>query len=204
MKGRIQLALRNLAMTEAFQRYRIYLHPDLDLYRSYPDDNAWFTINEMWFGASWEGHPYPFRITLGIHKESGVGQPLRLVATGEMGGPLQDSVWRGVWQSVGRSFEVPTAEWIDIEIGYRQGDRSSGRFYVAVGRRPGAAPTTLIDVHDWTYSPASREPVPMTHWQPLKFYTSDRIISHVTGRGGTAQLFFDDLEIRNRWPSERM
>lgn len=200
-KGRIQMALANLGFTEAYQRYRIYLHPDLEHYRAFPKQNVWFTLNELWFGATWEDHPYPFRITLGLAKEAGAGRPLYFLATADSGvrrgGRDQ---WTEVWHSINRDFQVPVGEWMDVELGYRQGDSRTGRFYLAVKRQSDPALTTVMDVRDWTYNPQAREPVPLTHWNPLKLYTSGEIIDFIRKRGGVTQVYFDDLELRRAWP----
>jgi hypothetical protein len=197
-KGRIQMILADLQWTEAYQRYRMYLHPDLKPYRSYPGESTWFTINELWFGASWEGHPNPFRITLGIAKEKGVGKPLGFLATGEI---KEKGKWKPVWHSFNDKFEVPIGEWLDIEVGYKQGDKNTGRFYVAVKRTSDAVMTTIVDVHDWTYHPRAKKPVPMTQWNPLKLYTSSSIIDFIRNHGGATQIYYDDLTILKKWPN---
>lgn len=200
-KGRIQMAMANLNFTEVSQRYRMYLHPDLKLYRSYPDDNTWFTINELWFGAKWKGDSHPFRITLGIAKEKGANQPLYFLATGETGagGRPKHGKWSAVWHSLNKNFQIPVGEWMDMEMGYRQGNASTGRFYLAVKRQSDPRMITVIDVHDWTYHPEAPEPVPLTSWNPLKIYTSGAIIDYIRTQGGVAQIYFDDLEIRKAW-----
>lgn len=200
-KGRIQMALPNLGFTEAYQRYRLYLPPDLEHYRAFPKQNVWFTINELWFGATWEKHPHPFRITLGIAKEAGAGQPLHFLATADAGvrSGSRDQ-WKDVWHNFNRDFQVPIGEWMDVELGYRQGDGSTGRFYLAVRRQSDPAMITVMDVRDWTYNPQARAPVPLTHWNPLKLYTSGELIDFIRKRGGVAQIYFDDLELRRSWP----
>jgi hypothetical protein len=201
-KGRIQMVLSSLNLTEASQRFRMYLPPDLAHYRSYPKENTWFTINELWFGARWKGHPHPFRITLTIGKEKGEGQPLRFLATGEVpaGGRAKHGQWKAVWHNVNREFEVPIGEWMDVEVRYRQGDATTGRFFLGIKRESDAAMTPVIDVRDWTYNREAGQPVPMTDWNPLKLYTSSAIVDHIRKKGGVAQIFFDDLEIRKSWP----
>jgi hypothetical protein len=202
-KGRIQMAMSDVGLTEAYQRYRMYLHPDLKLYRSYPGENAWFTINELWFGARWKGHPHPLRITLGIVKEKGVGKSLRFLATGDIGegGPRSGDKWKTIWHSMNNEFEVPVGEWMDMEVGYKQGDKKTGRFYVAIKRESDAAMTTVIDVNDWTYHPGAKAPVPMTDWNPLKLYTSSSIIDFIRNNGGVTQIYYDDLLILRNWPN---
>lgn len=201
-KGRIQLVTGELNVSEAYQRSKMYLHPDFEHYRSFPGQNGWFTINELWFGLKWKDHPYPFRIRLEIGKQKGVGQPLRFLAFGEIstGGPVRQGTWRAVWKSINRVYEVPVGEWLDMEVGYKEGDRNTGRFFVAVKRESESSMTTVIDVHDWTYHPQAPAPVPLTVWNPLKMYTSSKIIDHVRNEGGVLQIYWDDLEIIKRWP----
>jgi hypothetical protein len=200
-KGRIQLGWSKLNTVSLFQRFRLYLHPDIAIYRQYPAENAWFTINELWMGARWRGHPFPFRMGVNIAKPAGVGKPLYFIATGDVsaGGAIRQGRWKQVWLDVGSSFEVPIGEWIDIEIGYRQGDAKTGRFYMGAKRQQDKQFTTVFDVTNWTYHPDSPEPVALTDWQPLKLYTGARIVDHIRENGGVTQIYFDDLEIYGNW-----
>ena len=59
--------------------------------------------------------------------------------------------------------------------------------------------TTVFDITNWTYHPDSPEVVPMTSWQPLKIYTSSKIVDFIRKNGGVTQLYFDDLEIYDNW-----
>jgi hypothetical protein len=196
-KGRIQLNLVNLNKRSVYQAFRMYLHPDLAHYRSYPKQNTWFTINELWFGAAWKDADYPFRISLDIVKERGAGAPLLLAASGSVN---VRGRWEHVWGSVNKNFAVPVGEWLDVEVGYQQGNAQSGRFYVAVKPASAAAKTEVLNVTNWTYHPRAPRPVPLTHWQPLKVYTSDDIIDHVLSQGGVVQIYWDDLRIWEGWP----
>jgi hypothetical protein len=194
-KGRIQLNLVHVNKTSFYQRVRMYLHPDLAHYRSYPKEHSFFTINELWFGVTWEGHEYPFRISLRIVKEKGV-RPLLLAASGSVnkGGP-KGGRWEDLWGSVNKDFEVPVGEWLDMEVGYLQGNAQSGRFYVTVKPQSSGVRTKVLDVTNWTYHPRAPRPVPLTHWQPLKVYASEDIVDHVRKRGGAVRVYWDDLEI---------
>lgn len=199
-KGRVQLILPDVNQTSVYQRYRMYLHPDVALYRSYPKDNVWFTINEFWFGAPWKGERNAFRISLNIVKQGGDGKPLWLAANADMplGNPKQGR-WSRVWDSVNKDFEVPVGEWLDVEVGYKQGNASSGRFYVAVTPASTGKKIEVMNVTNWTYHPQAPRPIPLTHWQPLKLYTSAEIIEHVRNKGGVLQIYWDDLEIWKGW-----
>jgi hypothetical protein len=200
-KGRIQLGLSNLNASSVFQRFRLFLHPDLNIYRQFPGGNGWFTINELWMGARWEGHPFPFRMGVNIAKPAGVGRPLYFIASGDVstGGPIRNGTWKQVWMEFGRPFEVPVGEWLDIEIGYKQGDEKSGRFYMGAKRQQDKQFTTVFDVTNWTYHPDSPEPVALTNWQPLKLYTGSTIIDYIRKNAGVTQLYWDDLEIYGNW-----
>jgi len=197
-KGRIQLNMSKLNFTEVYQRFRVYLGSDLIHYKSLADSNGWFTIGEFWFGQKGK-HPHPFRITLGIVKNSGAGSPLLLAVSGEVaaGGKKGHGKWSSIWHEISDDAEeLPVGEWIDIEIGYRQGDKETGRFEVSTKRRDDSKMFTVLSVNDWTYSPEAKSPVPLTAWNPLKIYTSSKIIDHIQSKGGVAELYFDDLEIR--------
>ena len=199
-KGRIQLTLGGIELDSVFLRYRLYLHPDLDFYRRYPRANGWFTINELWMGPQWEKHPFPFKLGVNIFKPAGRNKPLYFIASADIApSGVARPMWEGVWAEIGSSFEVPLGEWLDVEIGYKMGDRQNGRFYMAVKRAGDDEFTTVFDITNWTYHPRSPTPVPMTVWQPLKLYTSGSIIDFVRGQGGVVQMYYDDLEVYTDW-----
>ena len=200
-KGRIQVDLADVNRTSVFQRFRLYLHPDLDFYRQYPKGSGWFTINEFWMGAKWKRHPYPFRITLNIGKPVGAGTDLYFTVGAGVaaGGAIGKGDWKNVWGKAGLNFKIPLGEWLDVEIGYKQGDKKTGRFYMGVKREKDKQFTTIIDKRNWTYHPESPEPVPLTNWNPIKIYTSSKIIDFVRKKSGVTQIFWDDLEIYADW-----
>ncbi len=196
-KGRVQLNLPKLHEKALVARYRMYLHPDLKYYKTYPKRNAWFTISELWMGENWTNeYRYPFRISLGIAKESGVNKPLvfHVSATTDVK-PGKSEKWVKSWAKVNKDFEVPLGEWMDVEFGYRQGDSKTGRFYLTVKPEKDAVATTIFDITDWTYSSRAEKPTPLTTFQPLKIYTSEAIVSHIRKKGGVAQIYFDDFQI---------
>lgn len=199
-KGRVQLNLANIERTEVYERHRMYLHPDLGLYRTYPKANRWFTLSTLWIGRN--DRPHPFKISLNLVKEAGVGKPLYFMATGDkrVGGRPKHGKWENVWGNVNTAFQVPVGDWLDVETGYRQGDGRSGRYFVRVRRQSDSAATTIFDITGWTYNPESPQPIPLTNWNPLKLYTSAEIIDHIRAKGGVAQIFWDDLDIATRWP----
>lgn len=196
-KGRVQVNIPKLNDKAIVAKYRMYLHPDLKHYKTYPKRSGWFTISELWMGENWTNeYRYPFRISLGIAKDKGANKPLgfHVSATTDVS-PGKSEKWVKSWSAVNEDFEVPLGEWLDIELGYRQGDAKSGRFYLTIKREQDTEATTIFDITNWTYSPNAKKPIPLTTFQPLKIYTSEAIISHIRKKGGAAQIYFDDFEI---------
>ena len=199
-KGRVQLQLSDIEYSSIFATYRMYLHPDLNLYRSFPKENKWFVVSEFFSGSL--DPPYRFLIGLDIVKEKGSGKPLYFLVSGDkkIGGAPRNEKWESVWGDVNTNFEVPVGEWIDMKIGYKEGSNSSGRFYLAAKRVSDATFTTIFDIHNWTYHPSAPSPIPLAQWQPLKLYTSGEIIDYIRENGGVAQMYWDDLKISEMWP----
>ena len=190
-KGRIQLDFVDVNKTSLFQRYRFYFHPDVALYRQFPKRSNWLNLSAMWMGRAWKGHKYPFKLSLIIFKPNGVGTALYFSAGGGRfaGGIIGRGKWKDVWYKVATNFEVPVGEWIDVEVGYKTGDRKMGRYYMGVKRKNDKAFTTIFDVADWTYHPKSQKPVPIINVNPLKLYSSSHIIDFIRNNGGVGQVY---------------
>ena len=200
-KGRVQLNIDRIGQFSLFQRYRIYLHKDLAIYRQFPGSNGWFGLGTMWMGEVWKGHKYPFKISFNIGKKAGVGESLYFDVTGGIfaGGDPQRGRWQNIWGRTGLNFPVPVGEWIDIEIGYKAGDKNNGRIYMAAKRATDREFTPIIDLTEWTYHPLSPEPVPITFLNPIKLYSSDRIIDFIRDRKGVARMYWDDYVVYQKW-----
>jgi len=201
-KGRIQANIYgNSSLTEVYQKRRLYLHPDMGLLQQYPDRFTWLTLEELWLAAGWINHPFPFRISLHLNKDEGAGRPLHFYVHGQMRDVEQDRwIHPMLWDQANREFEVPVARWMTLETYYRQGDGRHGRYFLAV-QPDGGDREVVFDLTAWTYSPDATEPIPMTHWNPLKMYTSANLVDYVREAGGVLQLYYDDLEIWSSWPS---
>ncbi len=201
-KGRIQANVYdNTDLTEVYHKRRLYLHPDLELLREYPDGFTWFRLEELWLAAGWVDHPYPFRIALSLRKDEGDGKPLYFGVHAQKRDEEAGRWQPTVWSESNRDFEVPAGQWMTLETYYRQGDDESGRFFFAV-RPEGGERQVVFDVTDWTYSPEATEPVPMTHWNPLKLYTSETLVNYVRESGGVVQVYYDDWEVRDGPPGD--
>ena len=115
------------------------------------------------------------------------------------GGEAKRGRWKDIWVEAGSNFEVPIGEWLDIEVGYKAGNKETGRYYLAAKRASDQEFTTIFDVTNWTYHPESPEPVPITNINPMKLYSSERIVDFIRNKGGVAQLYWDDYEAYENW-----
>lgn len=204
-RGRVQATMSdNEGLTEVYYKYRMYLHPDLELMRQSFDANGWFTIAEFWNQPSWQTwSEFPFRVALNLTKEIGVGQPLKFRVSGQttpVTGGDDSREFVTIWQQK-NSWEVPTGVWLETELYYKQGDGNTGRFYFAVTPE-GEEKRVLFDVTNWTHSPFDSSPPArgLTDFHPFKLYTSKDAANFVKDQGGALQIYWDDIEF---WPSMR-
>lgn len=110
-----------------------------------------------------------------------------------------------IWEAANTEFALPVGEWVTVEIGYRMGDAETGRMIVAVTPESTGQREVVFDVTDQTYNPdadlpGGTGPVPLTHWNPQKLYTSDNVIHHIRDAGGVAQIYWDDFGFSGEWP----
>ena len=200
-KGRIQIAINprdaNVGLPSFYSKCRIYLHPDIALLKKYPinGDRFWsdITIQQLWMGA--EGEAAPAQISLHVGPDPTNGK-LRISAS------CSNTKNKSFWNSVNSNIELPVGEWITMETGYVMGDAKSGRFKVVINSPSLKKPITAIDVTNVTYNPKAAKPIGLSHWQPLKFYTSDNIINFIRNNGGVTQIYWDDFEYSETWPSK--
>ena len=202
-KGRIQTGFPGQLADafEVYSRQRIFIHEDINLLHTYPPNaDQWWksvTIQELWMGAAWEEHPNPSRISLVMFS---FNNTIHLAIDHQTMPDLGE-----VWSEYNIDFALPVGEWFTIEIGTKSGNANNGRVVVKLTPQSTGITTTLFDVTNWTYSPAADQPggtgpVPMTHWNPQKLYSSDNVIHHIRDHGGTLQAYFDDFAFSGHWP----
>jgi hypothetical protein len=202
-KGRIQTGFPGHLSdaTEIYCRQRVFVHQDMGLLLDYPPDgDPWWLgviVQEFWMGAAWEGHPNPSRISLVMGAYEGA---MRLFLHMQTMPDMTD-----VWGVHDLEFALPVGEWFTLEIGHKMGDAKTGRMVVAVTPERTGVSTVVFDVTNWTFDPAADRaggtgPVPMTHWNPQKLYTSDNVAHFIRDNGGVAQMYFDDFGFSKEWP----
>ena len=119
----------------------------------------------------------PDSLRLGVHGQTNIGD-----------------VFTDVWNTTNRSFVVPIAKWMTININYIEGDNLTGRFYLSV--TPDGQPETIVfDITNYTHHPADPSPDGLGELNPFKLYTSDDVINGITNTGRLLHVYWDDFEL---------
>lgn len=203
-KGRVQTnGGFDPPISELYYRQRMYLHPDLGMLLTYPEDgDPWWLgiiVQEMRAGSPTRGDAHSFLMDIRLEPDFAHSE-LHLVAEGKKAG--QATAWETVWLAGDDESAVPLGEWLTLEVGYRQGDCGTGRFVVVVWGEDQSEPRIVLNVTGWTFSPDSPQPVALNTWGgPQKIYASDNVLDHIRQGGGAAQIYFDDFEIGPGWPA---
>ncbi len=205
LKGRIQTGFPDplVDATVVYASQRVFVHDDMNLLQNYPTNgDPWWigiTIQEFWFGANWLGHPNPARISLSMYPD---GNAMHLALTCDTTVDFTQ-----FWLAINPEYTLPVGEWITMEIGYRMGNATTGRMVVIITEELTGQREVVFNVTNWTYNPAADDvsgtgPVPLTHWNPQKLYSSDNVLNFIRDSGGVAQIYWDDFEFSPEWPPD--
>lgn len=193
-KGRVQAALAdNVRLSEIYTKVRLYLHPDLEALKNSEEAINWFTLQEYWNNLPERQNP--FRVTLNLQKAAGDNQNLFLAAHGQTRETIEGNLrWVDQWTaSSAQSFAVPTGEWMTLETYYKEGDEQQGRFVVRLTNAAGQA-HDIADISDLTRHP-SGEDDGVSHFNPMKLYTSGSLINNLRDDDKRVMLYWDDFEL---------
>ncbi len=196
-KGRVQLNLYgNRNVQELRQSVRLMLDPDFEAVRGLGFSFNWLTLSEWWNNASWTKEAFPFRISVALHKpDARQGSDLYFSVTAQTldGGTRK---WKPpIWAGLNRGFAVPIGKWMTLDYYFREGDHSRGRFFLSV-TVDGQPSVTVFDIHDFTRHPDDGQPDGLSHLNPIKLYSSGRLVNAVKAREKSVKLYWDDLELR--------
>lgn len=195
VKGRVQMNLYgNKGLKHLKMSARLLIPAELQLLNDYPERIDWLTISEWWNNAPWTKDLFPFRITVNLYKEPGKS-PLLLQAHAQTY-TSSTKIWnQDVWEYVNRDFNIPYGKWMTLEYEFIEGDKNQGRFYLAV-TPDGDKRTVVFDVHNYTYHPEDPNPDGLSHLNPLKLYTSVKVINYLNSQGSSLRLYWDDLSLQ--------
>ena len=195
-KARVQIDLYGLkkGYKEFYQSVRVFLPDDFNTLESYPQKINWLTISEFWNNEWWVAtEKYGFRVTLGIGKPAAEKSELNFILNAE--DPGQKEVWRGENTSV----KVPVGKWFTMEYYMKEGDRETGRFYMAITPE-GGSKQVVFDITNITHNTKDPAPNGFTGYNPMKLYTSKEVVAFMKSHGKTLQIYWDDFKL---WKNKR-
>lgn len=193
-KGRVQAALAdNGQLSEIYTKVRLYLHPDLEALTLSEEAISWFTLQEFWNNLPEKTNPY--RVTLNLQKTAGTNKSLHFGAHGQTREMVEGQLrWIDQWKvDPVESFTLPTGEWMTLETYYKEGDADAGRFIVRVTDADGQA-HDIVDINDATRHPSGIDDG-VSHFNPMKLYTSGQLINQMRDADKKVMLYWDDFEL---------
>ena len=105
-----------------------------------------------------------------------------------------------IWHEMNAEIPISIGRWTTLEYYIREGDKRDGRFYMAMTPE-GGQKQIVFDIPNYTYNTKDPNPEGITHWNPIKLFTSRDLIHYVQREGKALQLYWDDLAIwRDRRP----
>ena len=193
-KGRIQLSVHdNNCIKELYQKVNLKMHPDLVYFTEREERLYWFTLFEFWNNGAWTKEKFPFRVSVNLYKEEGIGSDLNFRAKSDYQ-KCRTCEWKEVWGETATSFPVVFGQWMELEIYLKEGDENEGRFYMAVTPE-GGTKNVLFDISNTTQHPKEKCADGFTHFEAMKIYTSDDNINYMTDGNKELSLFWDDWQL---------
>jgi hypothetical protein len=192
-KGRVQMNLSgNKCVKEIYQTVRLRLHPDMAQLLQWEERVSWLSLFEFWNNADWTKEKYPFRVTVNLYKDGkGVQNDLRFHVKGDYKKNCKACKFNVEWEEENTSFSIPFGQWMTIELYIKEGDTESGNFYMAV-TPDGGSKEVIFNINNTTQHPKEKCPDGFTDFQPLKFYTSDKLINYMKDNNKELSVLWDD------------
>jgi hypothetical protein len=190
-KGRVQLSVHdNKCIKELYQTVKLKFHPDMAYFQERADRLYWFTLFEFWNNGAWTKEKYPFRVSVNLYKDEGVGSDINFRVKADYK-TCKTCKWNEVWGETATASPIIYGEWMEIEIYLKEGDDNNGKFYMSVTPE-GGTKTTLFDISNTTHHPKEKCADGFTHFETMKVYTSQENIDYMNDAGKELSLFWDD------------
>jgi len=193
-KARIQANIYdNNNIVEMSHSSKVYLHHDFNILKDAGPTIGWLTLYEYWNNPFWGDDPFPFRITVNINKtEEGPVDALYFQVHAQT---KEGAIFVNQWEEVNTTIPVPIGEWYTTEISFKEGDKNNGRFKMTITKE-GGTEMVVFDITNFTHHPQDPKPDGLSHFNPLKLYTSAALIDSVKAAGKTLQIYWDDFELK--------
>lgn len=202
-KGRIQANLYGgEGLKEFYQSERVFLHDDFNTVRTFPDEIHWLTIAEFWNNITWSQNvPNRYRLTLGIGKPVKEESDLHFIVDGQDCELFEDNSqkYTTLWSEINKEVAVPIGKWFTLEYYYKEGDAKNGRFYMSI-QPEGEEKKVIFDIARATQNSNDLTPDGVTDFNPLKLYTSKKLIDYMNSKNKTLQIYWDDF---NLWKNKK-
>lgn len=199
-KGRVQMDIYDMqtGLKEFYQSVRVYLPTDMNLLKNYNGKITWFTIAEFWNNTTWTNTPYPFRVSLSLKKPTiGVGDLFFSVDGQDFDNTTQK--YTNLWGELNDTMKVPIGKWFTMDYYYKEGNGTNGKFYLAI-TPDGEATQVVFNLTRFTHNSQDTAPNGVTHFNPLKLYTSKELVAYMKAQGKPLQIFWDDFKL---WKNKR-
>ncbi|NJO68273.1 MAG: hypothetical protein HC830_02465 [Bacteroidetes bacterium] len=184
---------------ELYQSVRLFLPTDMEVIKSFPEKISWLTILEVWNNIQWVDDPYPYRLTVGIGKPTGEKSELHFMVDAE-DYDYSTKKYIELWHDMNKTIAVPIGKWFTLEYYMKEGNAQSGRFYMAITPE-GGKKQVIFDITNFTHNTKDPNPDGITLWNPMKLYTSKKLVDYTRGQGKALQIYWDDFSVwKNRKP----
>lgn len=196
LKGRVQMVLsNNQGIHNVNVNVGMKLSQDFSVLYSYHSKNRWLTISEWWNNGGWSGDSYPFRITVDLVKpeEGIIATALHFSIRAEVLDTELNKFVK-VWHQTNEEFNVPIGRWVELDYNFVEGDAETGRFVMFATPENGKK-VTIFSVGNYTHHPDDPSPDGLQDINPIKLYTSGKIIEHFTQNNKVLSVFWDNLNI---------
>lgn len=199
-RGRVQYEFYNIrsGFREYYQSVKMLLPvAEFEALRKYPASIDWLTIVEIWNNITWsQTVPNRYRLTLGIGKLVPTENDLCFILDAQDCQLFADGSqkYTTIWSQQAPAVKIPVGKWFTMEYWFREGNRQNGRFFMAI-TADGGARQTVFDVTHFTHNTGDAAPDGVTHFNPMKMYTSKPLVDFLRQQGLSLNIYWDDLRL---------
>ena len=99
-----------------------------------------------------------------------------------------------IWHKMNTEIAVPVGKWITLEYYIKEGNDQNGRFYMLM-TPDGGEKKVVFDIQNFTHNTKDPNPDGIKLWNPMKLYTSRKLVDYVRDQGKALQCYWDEFAI---------